>query len=344
MPASPPGVLSFTGVPRTVPALVDDAAVNAAFTDAQALAYGSGARGLQTNYSWGSLEPTSAGISAERLQELSRALALGRQNGMQHYVGIQVINTQYRDVPSDLAALPFDDPRVRNRLRALLDAVVGAHRGDIQYLSLGNEVDVHLGSRPDEVAAYATLLRDAAQHARSLDPSIRVGVTLTAAAALGAQQDLLRRLNDGITDVVILTYYPLDLEVGGRFVVRNPSTVAPDVQRMLAVAGSKPLVLQEAGYPSAAGAGGSEDLQAAFVRALVAAWRAADGRMPYLNLFALHDFSPATCESLVGFYQLSGNTSFQDYLCSLGLRQADGTPKLAWQALADEVTTWSAAP
>jgi hypothetical protein len=339
-----PGVLSFTGVPRTVPTPVGDAAINAAFTEAVELAYNAGARGMQTNFSWGALEPSSAGFNAQRMQELRNALDQGRARGLVHYVGIQVINTLYRDGPSDLAALPFDDERVRARLRTLLDAVVGANRGAIRYLSLGNEVDVYLGSRPAEVPAYAALLRDAAQHARALDPSIQVGVTFTADGARGAHQALLRTLNDGITDVVILTYYPLSLQANGTFVVRSPTTVGPDITSMLALAVDKPLVIQEAGYPSAAGTGSSEALQSDFVRALAAAWLASDRRIPYLNIFALHDFSPTTCDELVGFYQLGGNNSFRDYLCSLGLRRADGTPKAAWQVLSDEISAISGPP
>lgn len=336
-PSAATGVLSLTGVPRSVPAPVGDAAISATFTEADNLAFSLGARGKQTNYSWGALEPSGAGLDVNRMRELRSAIEHGRTRGLVHFLGIQVINTQYRDGPSDLAALPFDDPGVLARMRRLLDNTIGANRGAIRYLSLGNEVDVYLGQRPGEVAAYAAFLRDAAQYARTLDPAIQVGVTLTAAGAMGAQQALLRTLNDGITDVVVMTYYPLDLQANGRFVVRNPSTVGPDVTRMLALAGAKPLVLQEAGYPSAPGVGASQALQTEFMRNLAASWRAADRRMPYVNVFALHDFSPTLCDTLVAFYQLGNNASFRDYLCSLGLRAADGTPKAAWQALTDEM-------
>ncbi|MGS0757875.1 hypothetical protein ACVBEH_26310, partial [Roseateles sp. GG27B] len=107
-------------------------------------------------------------------------------------------------------------------------------------------------------------------------------------------------------------------------------------KQFLAFSGSKPLVFQEVGFPSAAGNLSSEPLQASFIHQLFTAWELAGTRIPYLNVFALHDFTPAMCADLAAHYQRPGITSFQDYLCTLGLRHADGSVKESWQAVKDD--------
>ncbi len=220
----------------------------------------------------------------------------------------------------------------------MLDAVIGVRIGRVRYLSIGNEVDVYLSQHPAELPSYKAFFRDAAQYARSLDPSLQVGVTARADGALGGAAAIVQELNT-LSDVVIFTYYPIEFSAGGVVLVRAPSVVASDFARMLGFAGNKPIVFQEVGYPASAVNNSSEALQAQFVHAVFSAWKAADGRIPFLSFFHLHDFTPQLCDILVIRYQLQGAASFREFLCSLGLRQANGTARLGWQALIDESRT-----
>ena len=343
LPADPPvavvpsiGVLSITGIPRLDPYPSSAVAIAAAYSDAADLAYAAGARGQQLNFSWGELESAAGVYDAARMAELSSAVNVAKARSLVQYVGIQPINTQYRDVPADLVGRAFDDPVLIARFHALLDRVVGQNRGRIQYLSLGNEVDIYLGAHPAELAAFTTFMRDALAYTHGLDPAVKVGVTGTGDGLLGDKAALLKQLNDAGTDVVILTYYPIHTDAAGVVSVRDPSVVAADMTQFLAFSGSKPLVFQEVGFPSSVGNLSSEPLQAIFIHQLFAAWELAGQRIPYLNLFALHDFTPAMCADLAAHYQRPGVTSFQDYLCTLGLRHADGSVKVSWQAVTDE--------
>jgi hypothetical protein len=209
------------------------------------------------------------------------------------------------------------------RFRRLLSDLQSGLAGKLRYLSIGNEVDVYLGSHPEELEPYRRFLADAVAHAHQLFPGVLVGVTSTydgARRVVSLQEP---------TDVVVLTYYPL----GPRFVPRPPSTAAPDLAAMLEIAGDRPLVLQEVGYPSDPVLSSSEQRQAEFVTAILAAWKAAGSRVPMLNWFALGDFTAQLCDQLVGYYGLGGDRNFGAYLCSLGLRRVDGAPKPGWQAL-----------
>lgn len=336
-PATTLGVLSITTSLRLNPAPATPAALTALVTEANDLAYNAGARGQQINFSWGALEPTAGNYNTTKLAEITAALNRAAQLSLTQYVGLQPINTLYRDLPADLAGRAFDDAVVKQRFRALLDRVVGANVGRIKYLAIGNEVDIYLDAHRNELAAYTAFFQDAASYARSLDANIRVGATGTADGALGSKADILNTLNNAGADAVMLTYYPLRLDANGTFTVRDPSVVGGEITRLLSFAGSKPLVFQEAGYPSSALNQSSQAMQASFFRELFTAWRAAgSARMPYVNVFALHDFTTQTCEDLAVHYQFKDSSTFKAYLCSLGLRQSDGAVKTAWQTVNTE--------
>jgi len=102
---------------------------------------------------------------------------------------------------------------------------------------------------------------------------------------------------------------------------------------MTALASRWPVVLQEVGYPSATVLSSSELNQARFVRSVFRAWNASAARIPFLNYFLLHDLPPQLCGQLAQYYGLPHDRNFQAFLCSLGLRYADGKPKSAWSAL-----------
>lgn len=175
------------------------------------------------------------------------------------------------EVPAGLETEAFDSPAIQTRFHALLDQVITPHLGRIAYLSIGNEVDVYLRAHPAQWAAYQRFFEDAAQYARSLDPALKVGVTGTADGAVTFSPVEMQSLN-ATSDVIMLTYYPVDFDVGNQFTVRDPTVVSGDVTNMLAFAGAKPLVFQEAGYPASTINFSSQTRQGAFVRQLFAAW------------------------------------------------------------------------
>ncbi len=331
-----PGVLSISASPQLAPYPTTATALTTAYSNASDLAYSTGARGQVLTYTWSVLEPTAGQYDAAKIAELLAAIDHGRTLGLTQFVGLQVVNSSVNAVPGDLASLAFDDARVQSRFRALLDKIVGARPGSIAYLSIGNEFDLYLAAHPGDAASYKRFFASTAQYARSLDAKLKVGVTVRADGALGAQASLLQDMNAAGSDVVMLTYYPLQTDSAGLVTVRAPSVVAGDMSGLLAFAGSKPMVFQEVGYPASTTNQSSQALQADFIRALFAGWQSAGGRIPFLNLFTLHDFTSQTCDGFIEYYGVVATPSFKSYLCSLGLRQVDGTPREAWSALMDE--------
>ncbi len=289
--------------------------------DAVALAQGAGVRGVIATYTWSSLETTPGQIDVSSLQS---GLSYYHQHGLQVLLGIQVINTVKREVPSDLETVPFDDPQFISRFHALLDAVRATLSGTERYISIGNEVDVYLQAQPNEWAPYTGFYQDAVAYLHSSSPALLVGVTTTFAGYSVASTAEVHTLN-APSDVIILTYYPLQGD-SQALPATSPTT---DIPLMLKLADGKPIVLQEAGYPSGTPNASSEASQQQFVTSLFQAWRDAGSNLPFLSYFLLYDFDQPTCAAL-GTYYGSQDPAFLSYLCTLGLRHSDGSPKAAW--------------
>ncbi len=100
---------------------------------------------------------------------------------------------------------------------------------------------------------------------------------------------------------------------------------------MVAFAGNRPVVLQEIGYPAGQLNMSSPAMQAEFVRQFFDAWDEVGGAIPFLNYFQLHDFPDDLCDAFLGYYGISA-PAFREFLCTLGLRKANGEARPAWRA------------
>ena len=237
-----------------------------------------------------------------------------------------------RAVPPDLEDVQWNAVLMRTRMRALLDRIFPIVQGHVSYISIGNEVDVYFEplslAQAAEFQAYIIFFEETREYIRANLPGVQVGVTFTAGGLLGAHGAEWAELNDR-ADALVATYYPLNAD----FTVRAPDRPLTDFAALAQTAGDKPVVLQEVGYPAATLIGSSENRQAQFISYVFEAWRAADGQIPFLNLFLLHDFSQEQLDWLGPFYGLDDNANFMAYLATLGLRRADGQARVAWDTL-----------
>ena len=321
-------VLAITATPRTVPA-PQPADFVAAIDSSMAL----GSKGIVQAYTWRALEPDSARLAVQQLIDDVRS---ARSRRLTVLLSVQTINTVKREVPAELTRVAWDDPRMVRRFERLLDALAPI-LGEITYLSIGNEVAGHLASNR-EWGPYTRFMSQAVAAAHQRAPAVKVGATMEyveAASQTGASRALIAE-----SDVAIFTLYPFNLE---GFTVSPPTVAAPVFDNMLTLAGNKPVVLQELGYPASPLNGSSEAMQAAFFTDAIAQWRVRKDRMPFVSLSLLHDLSPQSCTELGLYYNRPNQPSFAAFLCTLGLRRIDGSPKPAWSAVRS-ATAWLRAP
>ena len=293
-----------------------------------------GAKGIVQTYTWRELEPDSAQLNVQRVID---DLRYTHSRGMQIFFGIQVINTVKREMPADIASLAWTDPRVQRRFDRLLDALQPI-LSYVTYFSIGNEVAGYLRTR-SEWPAYTSFVSQGVASLHRRVPTIKVGATLEYDGA--ATNTTAARALIAVSDVAIYTHYPFN---PGGFDVAPSTITRVTFDNMIAIASGKPVVLQELGYPASSLNRSSEAQQAAFFTDAIAQWRARGSTaMPFVSLFLLHDFTPQQCADFGVYYNLPNQAQFIGFLCSLGLRKADGSPRPAWDAVRT-ATAWLRAP
>jgi hypothetical protein len=318
---TPPGILSISAFPRFEPPPTDQDYINA-FD----LAYNAGVRAQFFSYTWKQLEPQAG--PPYNLQDLTNGINFATGRGFtQLLIGIQVLNTVPREVPPDLELVSFDTPLMKGRFHDLLDAIRPSLKPEVKYISIGNEVDGYLSAHPAEWQTYKVFYEDALAYIHQTMPGIKVGVTVMFGGAIGPAAANVASLTSS-SDAYILTYYPL----GDAFKPYGAQAPISDFPRMVGLAGTRPVILQEVGYPSATLLDSSESEQAQFVTNVFQTWQAQGSKIAFLNYFMLHDFTAQMCSDFASYYGDPGDANFQAYLCTLGLRNANGTAKSSWQA------------
>jgi len=316
---TPPGILSISAFPRfEPPPTAQD------YTNAFDLAYNAGVRAQFFSYTWKQLEPQAGTYN---LQDLTNGINFVTGRGFkQILLGIQVLNTVPKETPPDLLAVGFDTPQMKNRFHALLDAIRPSLKPEVKYISIGNEVDGYLSAHPAEWQTYKEFYEDALAYIHQTMPGIKVGVTVMFGGAVGPAAANVASLTSS-SDAYILTYYPL----GDGFKPYGSQAPISDFPRMVGLAGTRPVILQEVGYPSATLLDSSESEQAQFVTNVFQTWQAQGSKIAFLNYFMLHDFTEQMCQDFTIYYGFP-DANFEAYLCTLGLRRVTGAAKASWQA------------
>jgi hypothetical protein len=288
---------------------------------------------------WGDVEQEAGSYQWEWFDHL---MGLNSGEGFEVSLVINVIHTTVRSpVPPDLADVPFDDPAFVRRFTAFVLTLLDRYPGQIAYLSIGNEVNDYFVEHQDEVESYRAFFLAMKKAIGARHPGVKVGMTFAYhdAERQGAL-DIVRRLNVGD-----FTPYTLYIYSEGFRFDREPGELEDYLERMLALAGDKPVAIVELGWNTAPSLGGSEDDQVAFVREAFRLLARHRGRIEYLTWFTLHDGRPENCrQAALSFIphrpDLAENEAFMrpftDFICYLGLRRGDGTPKLGWQVWQEE--------
>lgn len=237
------------------------------------------------------------------------------------FILFSTVDTNQKITPSDLASKPFDDPEMLKRFREYLMHFVPKLPKKTTWVSLGNEVNIYFSSHPDEVAAYKKFLAEGRQVVKAIRPDLKVGVTLTYGDSK-LNPALSQSLSEGM-DVFPITYYPLDA-----FKVQPVSVVPSDLDAMVKMAGGRPVVLQEMGYPASPICGSSEEKQADFINTIMDELPKRSG-IVFASYFMQFDFWPDQVTIFKAYYGID-KPEFGAYLGSLGLKDSTGKPRKAW--------------
>ena len=241
---------------------------------------------------------------------------------------IDIVN---RRIPSDLAKRPFDDPEVISRFNRLLDWVF-SQIPDLKLTSLtiGNEIDSYLADDQQAWRAYQTFFEAVVAHVHQAHPNLQIGAKATLDGLLKQSRDSLQALN-AVSDVIMATYYPLDLN----YRAKSLGVVSQDLRALTNAYSNREIYLLEVGYPSSQACGSSEATQASFIHRMFEAWDEHQAQIKLITFTWLTDLTSAEVSQISESLSLS-NPCFIAYLETLGLRTSLDQDKAAFKRLKQE--------
>jgi len=285
----------------------------------------SGVSLFSVTVSWGECE-TAPG--RYRLDPVLSSVRLLRQSGATVHLDIPLVFGRTRDVPKDLAATAFDDPKLSLRLGRFLDALETALL-DSSTLSLGFAADTYFSDKPDELKAYRRLFYGAVEFLAKKAPLLRVGVT-TAAPTESPAPEVAAALHQR-SPLLLYVYAPFQKAMPYQH--RPPDVIDDDWKNLLEAAAGRPVAFPEVSYSSATENGSTPEMQAEFVRRMRRFAAAADcSRLLFVRYATWRDEPPPVPTSepsrapstLVGIRRAS-------FLAHRGLQTEKGEAKPAWR-------------
>jgi hypothetical protein len=298
-----------------------------------------GAREVSVSLDWKILEPSVGSYDNSLPATINAYYPV--QTGDLALV-LRPLDTAGPRFPSELNGLAFDDPAViaafenfLTNLHSQLNTLNASNK--LKWIHVGNEIDAYLGGDATKWTQWQTFFNAAKLKIKNLWGN---GVVVSSIV----QFNVLNNINSRTQylnflpnlDSAVLTYYPLNSD----FTMRPTSTVASDFNFIVSTIQSKPILLQECGYPSSIINNSSETLQADFVTAVFKAWDTHRDRINFIDFTWQYDVSEATVDQWVIDYGMAGNLNenkFKQYLWTLGLSNYDSTEKLALQRLRNEL-------
>lgn len=301
--------------------------------------------GIQATHSyisWGQIEDADGTYNWSFSDLLLDTQAL---EGLRISLVIEFIHSSVPgEVPDDLAGRAFDDPEYIARAADFATAVAERYGDQIDYLAIGNEVNIYLQSNPADLEPYLAAFSTIRRAVRIARPDLPVGTVI-------AFHDVMNRDNWGIIDAfkdgdfLAYTYYPHD--PGFRYDIATDGFNAV-LENMLQASEEVPFIVVENGFSSSAELGSDEGRQARYVGDSFTALAAHRSDFNWHVWFSFHDMSPRACNELALSFvpgasddlDTSAWNDFNEYLCSLGLKNNDGSPKQGWETLLVELSRY----
>jgi hypothetical protein len=246
------------------------------------------------------------------------------------------VHMDQKHLPEYLVGKRFDDPELLKRWELFLRTFLTEYGDSIDFLNLSNEVGSYFGGHRDEWPEFLAFVRLGSKIVHEMRPEIRVGVILSCHSAATYWRDL-----EPYCDYLAFTYYTPNSSLTKSPTAKaldpeHPDYFAATLEGTLRLAGPKPVLITEIGCATHESIDSSPELQAEFIRRLIAWLPGKEDRILGMSWLSHVDWPYAhTKQALQGYLDetLLEHEPFMRYLTSLGLTYEDGTKKPGYDVL-----------
>lgn len=287
---------------------------------AELTTYAAGVRAVSLDVHWSELE-TEVGLDA-----LAKRVADLRARGLEVVLVADVVDRRVDNRPARFDGKAWDDPEMLAAIDLTLDAVFARVGNDVTALVLGRDANVYQATFPDAAAPLLQFLTSAVTHATIARPAAPVVAVGLAFAPTPLEKLALATASLGTASA--FRYAP-----GlGSPAVAKATSAAKDLDAMLAIAGTRPLLMTGVRFTSAATLGATAVSQAQLFEGFFAALEPRVSSVRFVNVTRLHDWTPLECARFAEVQKLTVDDPEVLFECASGLRDGADGAKLSWQA------------
>ncbi|MBD3398155.1 hypothetical protein GF412_03115 [Candidatus Micrarchaeota archaeon] len=223
----------------------------------------------------------------------------------------------------------FDEPGFKEDFADFSVDFVKRYSPD--YYFIGGEVDIYLNMHREQLPAFKELLSHTYERIKEESPETQVGTVVTYHYAKDYNAtDIIQELAPEC-DLIGYTVHPYE----GRYNYSNVSRGTEYLEELPEVVQGKPYAILETGWSSSPLLGSSEEKQDQFLEEFFSHYENSDAE--FMIWFSLHEWSDCREHSERYTKDLPEIEKkeeylerFREFLCSLGLKNPDRSPKKAW--------------
>ncbi len=282
-----------------------------------------GADVVHYGFLWSELQPGEEEFEWNFTDEVINAI---EQNGEKISIIVPVINTSDADdLPEHVSFSTFTDGNLIPAYTEFILAFLNRYGDKIDYLYIGNEIDVYFSENTSEITAYKTFFQQVNDAIEVNYPNVNVGVTFTYHDALNnGTTEIYREFSEA--DILGFTLY-------SQFLGSNPNDFTDHLNGLINLTENIgiPIAITETTW-SSAGYSGSVENQKLFIKTALDAFKEQSGNLEYFTFWGTYDFPQS-------FIELSMITDpeFGSWLSSLSFITNQGIPKESYCTFIDEL-------
>lgn len=260
-----------------------------------------------------------------------------KNKGLKASVVFSAIHTSVAGkMPDDIEFRGWDDPVLISRFSDFVISYIERYSDVIEYVEIGNEIDIYFNTHKDELESYKIFYKKVYDNIKKAHPNVKVGTVFAYHTLKSNNNFNVYRELSPIGDFDAFTLYVYN---SGFVFDRDPAQIYEHLQEIEKLTGDRKFALEEVGWNTYEGLGGTEADQRQAVAYFFDYLERAPERLEFMNWFLLHDGTKEGCLKIAktfiepGDMLLKNNVfmgNFSDFICYLGLIKSDGTQKEGW--------------
>jgi len=292
---------------------------------------------------WNLLEP----IRGEYDWKQSDALmSFNKNNNLKVTLYFSVINGETLGPFPNWIGKPSINSIGEDHVVSVLDAILSRY-DIIDIVILSGETESQFRYNEQNIPIYKNLFNGVYEKIKEKHPDVKIG------NAFALHHVINKNLENIVTDLTIgdfvaFSYSPVDAL---NDIVKTPQEAKEDLQQMLNLAGDKKVGIFELGWSTSDFVGGSDFAQTEFLEKSFEFYTEHESELEFFTWYRQYDRPEGTCvfeEQEIGDDTLTVGGSglgssehvierLNQYICSAGLINSDGTPKSSWNEFKKQI-------